>query len=529
LNAAAAFAASHAFRATPFQRDLGRFATVAEAIEARSHLSPGSPYLTAVGPHSELRTVTFRDLDVLSAAAAHWVRRDLGVKPGEVVGLIPTNDLPSVVMLFGIVRSGAICLMLGPGDPAARIAEQAASQAAIVIVRSTVIATDHSALQTVSLPEFHHASPVASGLVPRDAAAAMLLFGTSGSTAASKVVLQSHRNAATNAEAVIRHHRLAAGQRILTFLPIHHVNAVHFTLFASLFAGAHAILVHAFDPLEAPKVIERLKPRIASVVPSILEALTQTWREPLVPDGFEYFLSAAAPLTSATVREVRRLLGRRVVQGYGLTETTNFTTTVPIDLTEARYDKLMEHTDLPPVGIALYGNEVSIRRPDLTLCDPGEVGEVCIRGHNVMMGYAGNVEATNHEFRGGWFHSGDLGKHLASPLPGGSVLQLVGRLKNVAKVRGEAVSLDELERVLRAVPGVRDAVCWTTPHRFLGEEITAGVVFADQAFDILSALRVSLSANALPARVVSIPAVPRSPTGKIVRPGLHALFPADQA
>src|SRR6185436_14333281 len=108
-----------------------------------------------------------------------------------------------------------------------------------------------------------------------------------------------------------------------------------------------------------------------------------------------------------TCGQVLDRLGVRVLQGYGLTETTNFSTTMPRGLSDARYRELMVDAAIPSIGVAVHGNEVAVLRPDGTRADPGEIGELCMRGHNVMLGYT-DPEATERVFEGGWFHSGDL-------------------------------------------------------------------------------------------------------------------------
>ena len=97
---------------------------------------------------------------------------------------------------------------------------------------------------------------------PVDAADDALFFGTSGSTASSKLVAQSHGNAVANALAVGRHHRLRPGDRFLGCLPIHHVNGLHFTVLATLVAGTHAVLAHGFEPLGYPELVRRFRPRL---------------------------------------------------------------------------------------------------------------------------------------------------------------------------------------------------------------------------------------------------------------------------
>src|SRR5439155_20946442 len=106
----------------------------------------------------------------------------------------------------------------------------------------------------------------------------------------------------------------------------------------------------------------------------------------------------------------------------------------------------------------------------------GELGEVCMRGHNVRMRHALNPVATAEAFSRGWFHSHDLGMAVEDADSRMRFFALTGRIKNLAKVRGESVSLDEMDRAILMLPQIRDAACVTVPHRLLGEQIIAVVV-----------------------------------------------------
>lgn len=220
--------------------------------------------------------------------------------------------------------------------------------------------------------------------------------------------------------------------------------------------------------------------------------------------------------------------GVRILQGYGLTETTNFSTTMPRGLSDAAYRALMLDCDIPSVGTALYGNEVAVLRPDGQRAEPGERGEVCMRGHNVMSRYQGNPEATAEAFADGWFHSQDLGYEVVEPETGLRFVVLTGRAKNIAKVRGETVSLEEMERALKTLPAVRDAACGTAPDRFLGEVVVAAVATADDTTDavLLEHLGRFFDPAVLPARFLRLPSIPRTATGKVLRPKLRELLAA---
>jgi acyl-CoA synthetase (AMP-forming)/AMP-acid ligase II len=523
------FDLAHTYRGIPWERSVAGAGTLLDVLAERA--GSDEPWLTAFDPGGGSVTLSFRDLDTQSARLASTLRQRLAIESGDVVGLIPRNDVPSVLALFALVRSGCPVLLLSPHDPAARLREQA-SRRAVAVLRAPQVPAD-TLPEAIEIPasDLYADSMPPAGTEPAVAVRPLdtaLMFGTSGSTAAAKIVAQSHAAALANAQALRRHHRLGPGDRLLGCLPIHHVNGVHFTLLATLYAGAHAVLANAFDALGYPRLLAATRPRVASVVPSILETLVCTWRETALPDGFEYFVSAAAPLSREIAQAVHRVLGARVMQGYGLTETTNFSTTMPPDVSDAAYRRFMLDADIPSVGIAVDGNEVAVLRPDGSRARHAEVGEVCMRGHNVMTGYAGNEEATGEAFRRGWFHSGDRGFAILDEESGRDFFVLVGRTKNIAKVRGESVSLEEVDRALRVLPGVLDAGCVAVPHRLFGEEVLAAVVPerpgadgdrapAEGHADWRRQLHTVLPAHAVPSRIVVLPRVPRTPTGKILR------------
>jgi acyl-CoA synthetase (AMP-forming)/AMP-acid ligase II len=504
---------AHTYEGVPNTSTLVPRRTILESLAHQVAVRGDAPFLTTLDA-GEPVTMTYAELDHRSRGMAARLRSS-GLSPGSVVAFAPANDALSVVTVFALLRTGCRTLLVNPTDPDARVREQAAGARASVVLRSP----SATFTEGVEVPGETPAPAAGPDHLP-DPLDDALYFGTSGSTAASKLVAQSYYNAAVNAEALARHHRLRPGDVLLGCLPIHHVNGLHFTVFGVLAAGAHVVLAAGFDPFRYPRLLTTFRPRIASAVPSILEALHETWRSPDPPAGLDYFVSAAAPLTAGTARAVLDTVGVPVLQGYGLTETTNFSTTLPAGLPDAVYRELMLDVEIPSVGVAVWGNEVAVLDPSGNRCAPGEVGEICMRGHNVMNGYLHNPSATAAAFAHGWFHSQDLGYTVARA--GHEYFVITGRSKNIAKVGGAAVSLDELDRFLRALPDVRDAACVAVPHRFLGEEIIAAVVYRDGPVDLRPQLRTAFAEAVLPARFVSLPAIPRTHTGKVLRPQLEA-------
>jgi acyl-CoA synthetase (AMP-forming)/AMP-acid ligase II len=516
---AVTFSGVHRYNGVVASNTLGLPAPIAALVDRAAH-APDAPCLTTIAADGTPTTLTYRDVSVATSRLAVSLRTSLDLRPGTIVALSPLNDAPSVLAVLALMRIGCPTLFLNPADPPQRQQQQAAALGVSRMLCSPNVSAPVPGAVAIATDALHDtrldARADADALVHRGDAA--LYFPTSGSTAASKLVEQSHLNVAANAAGVGLHHGLDRETRLLSCLPIHHVNALHLAVFATLIAGGHTILSASFDPLSFPRLIERWAPRIVSVVPTVLDALLRIWRQPRIPEALEYFVTAAAPLQGRTAAEVRERFGRPVLQGYGLTETTNFSTTMPRGLPDADYRRYMIDCEIPSIGVAIEGNEVAVLRRDGTAAADGEAGEIVMRGHNVMNGYARNETATREAFDGDWFHSGDLGYATADG-SGRRFFVITGRLKNVAKVHGESVSLEEMDRALCQHPGVDDAACVSVPDPVLGEAIVAAVSVTD-GFDE-AALRETLARQfpiaVLPRRFVRLASIPRTSTGKLRR------------
>jgi long-chain acyl-CoA synthetase len=515
----------HTYRGVGFYNELTTKNFVDHAVNRWAKLQPLSPFLTTVSATNQENQLSYGELDGLSHRFIGWLNREFQLQAGDIIGLLPRNDLESVLTIISVLRSEFKLMMLDASSPLARLIEQVDSVKCKLVLKSPRLTSEvfPDARNVPSLSAVRNLKE-SKCAIENDPYTDAIYFATSGSTAASKIVSQCLFNAHVNAQALKLHHHLRPESRFLGCLPIHHVNGFHFSVLAQLYAGAHSIIAETFNPFQFPGLIKKFRPHIASVVPSILEVLSEIWRQQTVPDDFEYFVSAAAPLSQRTASNVRVRVGAQVLQGYGLTETTNFSTTMPRDL--SRTNQLLSHNEIPSVGVALFGNEIQILRPDGSHASPGEVGEICMRGHNVMTGYYGNTKDTSIAFRDGWFHSGDLGLALFNSELGKDFYFITGRVKNIAKVRGEAVSLDEMDRFLKKLPYISDAACIAIPTPLIGEEIVAAIVLNRSVTD--SEIRMDLaekfSAVALPKMFIRRETIPRTPTGKILRPELVTIL-----
>ena len=474
---------------------------------------PDAPFLTWLPASGEPEVLTYGELESRSRSLAAILSAG-GDLSGQRIAVLAANDIPTVVAMFALVRAGATCLFLNPLDPPGRLRPILAAHSVSRVYR-TPYAADVPEDLALPIPDAVGGPEWEKDRTSTDRPAFM--FGTSGSTAATKLVLQSHRALLSNAQTLQRHHGLDGDTVIMGCLPLHHVNGVHFTVMAVLHAGAHVVIPQRFDPLRYRAQMDEHRPHIASVVPTILETVLATGRGWRPPASLRYFVTAAAPMTASLAKRVVTAFGVRVVQGYGLTETTNFSTTLPVDLSDEDYAALILDASIPTVGVALDGNEIAVLSKAGEPLGEGEVGEVCMRGHNVMDGYADRPDVTAEAFAGGWFHSGDLGYWTEGP-DHRRYFHLTGRIKNIAKVRGEVVSLEEVERALCSLDGVVDAGCTTLPHALWGEEIVAAVTLREvDVKDLADGLASLVPATAIPRRWYELPEIPRTPTGKLRR------------
>lgn len=353
---------------------------------------------------------------------------------------------------------------------------------------------------------------------------------TSGSTGYSKIVEQTEAGVLANIEAVIRHHEIGTNTVIGTPLPVFHVNALEFSFFGSFFAGAHLVLFEEFNLFQVFKALEEQKIQIFSAVPHILKTIADQGKKlkRLSLPHFKYFMTAAAPLGKGLTKTLTQDLGYKLIQGYGLSEAVNFSLTMPIHLNPDEYSRWYLHWERPSVGIPVFGNNVFILKEDLSICQEGEVGEVCIRGLNIMTGY--REQDMSQVFRGDYLHTGDLGFFQVDPKSGKSFFFISGRIKDVCKRAAMTVSLVEVDDLIqRACPSGVDAVSFSFENSYVGEEIALATNTTDKNIldTIVSYCKSQISEEMRPRYIVSTAQALRTESGKPLRWKLKTLLTSE--
>jgi acyl-CoA synthetase (AMP-forming)/AMP-acid ligase II len=351
-----------------------------------------------------------------------------------------------------------------------------------------------------------------SAAAPTGAEDVALLLHTSGTTSRPKIVPLSQRNLCVSADNVRRALDLAPGDLCLNVMPLFHIHGLVAAVLATFAAGAAVVCTPGFRTLRFFAWLEQFAPSWYTAVPTMHQAILARAprnRAIVARARLRLIRSSSAALPPRIMRDLESLFGCPVIESYGMTEAAH----------------QMASNPLPPrarkpgsVGLAA-GPEIAVMSPDGRLLAAGEIGEVVVRGRNVMTSYQDNPEADRSAFTAGWFRTGDQGV-----LDGEGYLTLTGRLKEIINRGGEKVAPLEVDNVLSAHPAVAQALTFAMPHSNLGEDVAAAIVLREGASvgeaEIQAFAAEHLAEFKVPRKVVFVDAIPTGPTGKLQRIGL---------
>ena len=335
-------------------------------------------------------------------------------------------------------------------------------------------------------------------------AIAMLLY-TSGTTGAPKGAEITHESLIAHTDALLQDAlRLGPNDRVLGVLPLAHSYGIRMTLLAPFAAGARTIFVAKFDARATLAMMNEHGVTWVAAVPTML-AMWAGVSPDQPPQSLRWCLSAGAPLSTDLLQRAEAKLGVEIRQGYGLTEASFSTINAPPD-------------DRIPLSVGRPIKNISIRILDEAGNEQkaGQKGEVVVRGDNVMAGYLDDPTATTHVMRGGWLHTGDIGK-----FDDEGRLYIVDRIKDMIIVGGRNVYPAEVENVLGDYPGVEQAAVVGLPDTTYSETIVAvllirnGEVVDKKKLDMW--LRRRLAAYKVPRQIAIATSLPKGASGKIVK------------
>ena len=347
---------------------------------------------------------------------------------------------------------------------------------------------------------------------PDDLAA---ILYTSGTTGRSKGAMLTHRNLASNAIALVGSWSFTGDDVLLHALPVFHVHGLFVALHCVLLSGARTIWLPRFDAREIAELLP-----LATVMMGVPTFYTRLLAERTFDRErcrrVRLFVSGSAPLLPETFEAFEQRTGHSILERYGMTE-TGMIASNPLDGARVA----------GTVGRPLPGVEVRVTENGET-CDPGRVGQVEVRGHNVFAGYWNLPDRTREEFTAdGWFRTGDMGEWVAAGA-GEGYLRLVGRAKDLIISGGLNVYPKEIEERLDRLPGVAESAVIGVPDADFGEAVVAVLVPRDGAaldeMGVIGALRGEIASFKIPKRVYVVHELPRNAMGKVQKNVLRETY-----
>jgi long-chain acyl-CoA synthetase len=495
---------------------------IAQNLERSARWFADAPALLFEG-----RAYSYAELEAEACRAAHALLA-LGVGPGDRVALFLPNVPEFAIVYLAAQKVGAVAVSLnallrteeirfiladsGAGvlfTTAALLSEAAPLRGSVGTLRDVVLCEGEAPGER-TLAELTADQPAefAAREMERDDPAAILY--TSGTTGKQKGAVLSHGNVLSNAHATRHCVGSRPGDRHALFLPLFHCFGQNFILNAALASGGTVLLHRRFDPEQTPRLLREQGATHLYAVPTIYIHLLNAGLTPADLPDVRYSFSAAATMPVEVARRWQAAFGMAVHEGYGLTETSPF----------AAYNHEFAHRP-GSVGTPIENVEMRVEAPDGRVLPDGEWGEICIRGPNVMLGYFNRPDDSAQALRGGWFHTGDVGYRDAD-----GYFFLVDRVKDMINAAGFKVWPREVEEVLYEHPAVKECAVVGLPDELKGEMVAAFVVVqpggrADAA-EIEAFCRARMAAYKVPRRIELVDAIPKSPTGKILKRVLRA-------
>jgi long-chain acyl-CoA synthetase len=455
--------------------------------------------------HLDRRTAYAELAEKARRTASLLVR--LGVRPGDRVGMLLPNVPEFLSTVNGIWMAGAAAVAISPLSVAEEVSALIAATGCKTVIAVDVLAPllwdGPSQPETVVLTtlqdrisvwqrplywlarqrrflrsahrrrgrvlwlenELASTDPNFTPIAPTTVDEPAFLLATGGTTGKPKAVVLSHRNLVSNATQLHAWAGATMGtESMLGVVPFFHSYGLSSCAMFGVSMAATIIMHHRFVPKIALKLIEQHEPTVMPAVPAMLVGLNKLLRSrPLKFRALRYCISGGAPLDQAVAEEFAAHSGATVVEGFGLSEASPVTHVGPLD-GSARPGT---------IGLPLPDTDARIVDPadGRTILPVGEVGELILKGPQVMLGYLNNPEATADAVRHGWLYTGDLAVQDAD-----GFFRIVDRKKDLIITSGFNVYPSDVEQVLRGCPGVADACVIGVPDRDRGEIVKAVIV-----------------------------------------------------
>ncbi|MDT7548316.1 MAG: long-chain acyl-CoA synthetase [Actinomycetota bacterium] len=516
---------------------MGMSLTIA-SILAESSVRHGDRTAVVLGPDH----TTYREL-WHGARQYAAVLRERGIEPGDRVALLLPNTTHFPLAYYGVLALGAVAVpvhallkaeeiqyvledsgaktlicaapLLGEGAKGAELA----GVPVLSVMDSPGGVTADATIERID--ELAAASEPVDGFVQREPGDTAVVLYTSGTTGKPKGAMITHLNVLMNVDAsAMDSFVIGPEDVVLGCLPLFHTFGQTCCMNTAFRVGAAVVMLPRFDGLQALQLLVDEKCTIFMGVPTMYVGLLEAAKSSDLRPKLNSALSGGAALPLTVLERFAEVFGTKVLEGYGLTETS------PV----ATFNQKSFEPRPGTVGKAIWGVEVEIAKAELDdrieLLGTGELGEIVVRGHNVFAGYLNKPEATAAAIVDGWFRTGDLGTKDED-----GYITIVDRKKDMVIRGGYNIYPREVEETLLRHPDVAQVAVIGLPDPQYGEEVCA-VVIREQGGSVSEAelsawAKEHLAAYKYPRRVIFTDAFPLGPSGKVLKRELVTAYRED--
>ena len=455
-----------------------------------------------------------------------------GISKGDVVSLLLPNSPEYIIAYFACWKIGALA---GPVNSLLKAEEIGwvveNSEAKLMLEGSEFLSSASG--ESIIFDDVDLATADFDGeldpvdLAPDDEA---IIIYTSGTTGKPKGCLLTHRNLIANAQQITEWMGFGPDDRLLTVMPLFHMNAVSVTTMTALYAGGSTVVSPKFSSSRFWEIIEEYQITSFGSVATMLSMLLAKSEPPASAGGQEvtteppayaggsdtlrFAMCGSAPVPTEVLRRFEETFGVLVIEGYGMSESTCRSTFNP------------PNEDRRPgsCGLAI-GNEMKVFGDEDQEVGDGELGEIVLRGPNIFKGYFKNPEATEKAFANGWFHTGDIGFRDAD-----GFFYIADRKSDMIIRGGENIYPREIDDLLYTHPAVAAAAVIGVPDELYGEEVAAFIVLKGgqkvTESEVIDFCKKRLADYKGPPTVHFVGDIPKGPTGKLLKRELAKLFSA---
>jgi long-chain acyl-CoA synthetase len=461
--------------------------------------------------------LTYAALDGATAHVAGLLR-DHGFEPGDRVGIMLPNVPYFPVVYYGVLRAAGIVVPMNVllkkrevafylEDPGAKLvfawhgfaqdaqagAEQAGAECLLV--------------EPGKFEEQVGSAEALTAIADVDGDDTAVILYTSGTTGQPKGAELTHKNLTRNARASQGLFSLGSEAVVLGALPLFHSFGQTCGMNATISGGGTLTLIPRFEPAKALEIIQRDQVNIFQGVPTMYGAMLHfPDRDQYDTSSLNLCASGGSAMPVELLRGFEEAFGCKVLEGYGLSESS------PV----ASFNHPDRERKPGSIGTPIEGVEMKVVDEDGKDVPQGEVGEIVIRGHNVMKGYWNKPQETGETLKDGWLHTGDM-----ATVDEDGYFFIVDRKKDMIIRGGYNVYPREIEEILYEHPAVREAAVLGVPHDEYGEEVGAAVALKDgeeiSESELRDFVKEQVAAYKYPRRIWFVDDLPKGPTGKILK------------